>query len=194
MKRIKTLFFVMIAQMGYCQDSLLIDLDNDKIIDSLYFDKEKTIITCKLSSQKFKVIQSLPIDLSGDMMGIKTTKTGFVFFCDFMRLGYENQFRYNPKIKKIQLIGINYYAFGNAVLNESGKSSWNVLTGKYVGNWNYYNEKKEELIAIPTNIHKKAIKPIFLEDFNDNPQQELSSISNQFFEESKNNLKHPKKK
>jgi hypothetical protein len=194
MKTKFTLLFLFISLISFGQDNLHIDLDNDQIIDSLTFDREKTIIICKLSSQKFKASKSLPLDIPGDVMGIKTTKTGFIFFCSFMRLGYENQFRYNPKAKKMQLIGINYEAMGNALNDESGQSSWNVLTSKYVGNWNYYDEKKKKLIGIPTVIRKKNIKLIYLETFDDRPQQELSSISNQFFEESKNSLKHPKKK
>jgi hypothetical protein len=196
MKYSKVVFvFFLVSIYSFGQDNnLYLDLDHDQKLDSIFYTVENALITCKLSSQKFKAIQSLPLDLPGDMMGIKITKTGFIFFCDFMRLGYENQFRYNPKSKKVQLIGIKYYAFGNVAHDESGQSSWNILTGKYVGNWNYYDEKKEQLIGIPTVIRKKTIKPIFLEDFNDNPQQELSSISNQFFEESKNSLKHAKKK
>jgi hypothetical protein len=171
-KVVFVLFLISIYSFG--QDNLHIDLDHDKIIDSLFFDKEETIIICKLSSQKFKVIKSLPLDIPGDIMMISETANGFSFSCNFMRLGYENQFRYNPKTKKIQLIGINYEAMGNALNNESGQSSWNVLTGKYYGNWNYYDEKKEKLIGIPTVIRKKIIKPVYLETFDDSPQQEIS--------------------
>ena len=61
------------------------------------------------------------------------------------------------------------YEFGNAVNDGSGESSVNLLTGDYIGNWNYYdhlaNNEAGELVKIPTIKTKMKFKVIHLEDF-----------------------------
>ncbi len=59
------------------------------------------------------------------------------------------------------------YEFGNAANDGSGKSSVNLLTGDYIGNWNYYDETKNKLVKIPTIKTKMYFPKIYLEEFND---------------------------
>jgi hypothetical protein len=141
------------------------DLDNDHINDTVYFDYEKSVIVCKLSSQNSRTMESLPIGITNDNMGVCETQDGFAFYNHWMRAGYENQFRYNSKEKRIQLIGMSRYEFGNAVNDGSGESSINLLTGDYIGDWNYFDDGTEELIKIPTIETKMSIGKIYLEDF-----------------------------
>lgn len=82
------------------------DIDFDGKVDTVYMDTKESRIVCRLSTQNLKKIKSHPIEILNEMSGIIEAKNGFTFFNDWMRAGYKNQFRYNKKTKKIQLIGM----------------------------------------------------------------------------------------
>ena len=149
------------------QYKLLKDLDNDGIRDTVYLSVEDSTIVCRLSTQNFAKIASKPIEILNTQSGVSETQNGFQFFNDWMRAGYKNQFRYNPKTKKMQLIGMSRYEFGNAANDGSGESSVNLLTGDYIGNWNYsaWEDEDIKLVKIPTIKTKMYFKTINLEDF-----------------------------
>lgn len=147
------------------QNKLVKDIDNDGKNDTVFVDVEKSTIVCILSTLNYKSVSSKPIEILNESSGITETKNGFEFFNNWMRAGYKNQFRYNTKTKKIQLIGMSRYEFGNAANDGSGESSVNLLTGDYIGNWNYSDQETDILIKIPTIKTKMKFKNINLEDF-----------------------------
>jgi len=167
--KIKTLIFLLILPIFSFAQKLVKDIDFDGKQDSVYMDEKESRIVCRLSSQNFKKIKSKPIVILNEMSGIVDDKNGFAFFNDWMRAGYKNQFRYNKKTKKVQLIGMSRYEFGTVVGNGSGESSVNLLTNDYIGNWNYFddfaNNEEGELVKIPTIKTKMKFKEINLEDF-----------------------------
>ena len=168
MKNIILIFtLIIVANFTFGQNKLVKDIDNDGNNDTIFLDVEKSTIVCKLSTLNYDSVSSKPIDILNEPSGIVETKNGFAFFNDWMRAGYKNQFRYNSKTKKIQLIGMSRYEFGNAANDGSGESSVNLLTGDYIGNWNYYDMEKERLIKIPTLRTKMKFKTLNLEDFSD---------------------------
>lgn len=171
-KTIITFIFLLFQILVFGQDKLIKDVDFDGINDTVFLNVEKSTIVCQLSSQKFVKISSQPINILNEISGINDTKNGFEFFNDWMRSGYKNQFRYNKKTKKIQVIGMSRYEFGNAANDGSGESSVNLLTDDYTGNWNYFdnlaNNEKGELVKIPTIRTKMKFKTIYLETFNEN--------------------------
>jgi hypothetical protein len=187
-------FFLLFSMQIFAQNTLSLDIDNDKTKDIVSFDKESGIITCKLSSQKFAITKSKQIDYAGDKVEIEATKTGFAFSENWMRAGYSCQFRYNNKLKKIQLIGMSRYEFGNAANDGSGESSINLITNDYIGKWNYYDEKKQELVTIPTIKRKMIFSKTFLEDFDQTQQEIYSGKCSDLFGEMKNKMMNPKKK
>ena len=67
----------------------------------------------------------------------------------------------------MQLIGMSRYEFGNVLNDDSGESSVNLLTGDYIGNWNFsvWENEDDKLIKIPTIKTKMYFKTINLEDF-----------------------------
>src|SRR5690606_39615291 len=101
--------FLFLPNIAFSQEKLLKDLDNDGIKDSIYIDEDRYTIICRLSTQNIEIITSKPIEALNYPSGVKETKNGFEFFNDWMRAGYKNQFKYNPKTKKIQLIGMSRY-------------------------------------------------------------------------------------
>lgn len=164
-KSVVTLIFLFTQLIAFGQNNLLKDVDHDGRIDTVYVDSTKSTIVCKLSTKNYNPISSKPIEILNLMSGVVETKNGFEFFNDWMRAGYKNQFRYNTKTKKIQLIGMSRYEFGNATNDGSGESSVNLLTGDYIGNWNYHDGDKDKLIKIPTIKTKMKFSLINLEDF-----------------------------
>lgn len=173
MKKISLIFVLIFfaTQISFAQ-KLIKDIDLDGKKDTVYVDNTEFRIICQLSTQNFKKIKSKQIEILNEMSGIVEAKNGFSFFNDWMRAGYKNQFRYNKKTKKIQLIGMSRYEFGNAANDGSGESSVNLLTGDYIGNWNYYdflaNNEEGELIKMPTIKTKMKFKEINLENFEEN--------------------------
>ncbi len=71
-----------------------------KDLDTIYIDYNTSKIVCKLSSTNFKKIESKEIEMLADTSSIREAKNGFIFSTDWMRAGYENQFRYNKKTIK----------------------------------------------------------------------------------------------
>lgn len=168
MKKLIPIFtLTIVANYIFGQNKLVNDIDNDGKKDSIFIEVDKSTIVCKLSTLNYKPVSSKPIEILNEHSGIIETKNGFAFFNDWMRAGYKNQFRFNSKTKKIQLIGMSRYEFGNAVQDGSGESSVNLLTGDYIGNWNYYDIEKDTLIKLPIIRTKMKFKTINLEDFND---------------------------
>ncbi len=143
------------------------DIDFDGKKDKVFIDKKTSTLVCLLSSKKFARYESQLLDVPLDGISIKTAKNGFYLDVGFMRAGYSNQFRYDKKRKKLRLIGMSRYELGNAANDGSGESSVNLLTGGYVGNWHYYDHKREKLIKMPTIKTKMKFNKIYLEDFND---------------------------
>ena len=168
MKTSLLLLFTFFQIMTYGQGKLLKDLDNDHVMDSVYVDSIKSTIVCRLSTHDFKRIESKPIEILNETSGIRDAKDGFYFYNDWMRAGYSNQFRYDAKTKKIWLIGMSRYEFGNVTNDGSGESSVNLLTNRYIGDWNYYDPEKEELISIPTIKAKMILEKTDLESFSEN--------------------------
>lgn len=149
------------------------------------------MIICKLSSEGFKVQKSQPIKyLDETSSGIGETKNGFELNNNWMRTGYSAQFRFEKKDKRIRLIGMNRYEFGNAVNDGSGESSVNLLTGDYIGDWNYFdhfaNNENGELIKIPTIKTKMVFRKIYLEDFTDEIPYDFTSKCAELYKKHKN--------
>jgi hypothetical protein len=166
-KIIAILTLTICANFSLGQNALVKDIDLDGKSDTVYIDAKKSTIVCVLSSMNYKPVVSKPIEILNETSGITETKNGFEFFNSWMRAGYKNQFRYNSKTKKVQLIGMSRYEFGNAVHDGSGESSVNLLTGDYIGNWNYFDIGTDRLVKIPTIRKKMKFKPINLENFSE---------------------------
>ena len=170
MKKLFALIMVLgTGIFAFAQEKLVKDIDFDGTKDTVYIDQKTLQIVCKLSTQNFKNLRSKTIEMSSDNTYIKATRNGFELRNNWMRAGYAGQFRYEKVEKRIRLIGMTEYAFGNAANDGSGEASANLLTGDYIGNWNYYdhlaNNEKGELVKIPTIKTRLKFKKIYLEGF-----------------------------
>lgn len=172
MKKIVLITSLFLAQFyAFAQKKLIKDIDFDGKKDTVYIDQKASQIICKLSTQNFKKLRSKTFEMSSDNTFIKSTRNGFELRNNWMRAGFACQFRYEKIEKRIRLIGITEYAFGNAANDGSGEASANLLTGDYIGNWHYYdhlaNNEKGELVQIPTIKTKMKFNKIYLEGFSE---------------------------
>ncbi|WP_316807412.1 hypothetical protein [Pedobacter agri] len=172
MKKILALITILgISTFAFAQDKLVKDIDFDGKKDTVYIDQKALQIVCRLSTQNFKKLRSKTIEMSSDDTYIKSTRNGFELTINWMRAGYACQFRYEKAEKRIRLIGITEYAFGNAANDGSGEASANLLTGDYIGNWHYFdhlaNNEKGELVKIPTIKTRMKFSKIYLEQFSE---------------------------
>lgn len=170
-KKILFALVMLIHASAFAQEKLVKDIDFDGKNDTVYIDQNEGAIVCRLSSQNFRKLKSKAMEIGGDNSAIKASRNGFEFRNNWMRSGYAGQFRYEKTEKRIRLIGITAYAFGNAANDGSGEASANLLTGDYIGNWHYYdhlaNNGKGELVKIPTIKAKLKFEKIYLEEFNE---------------------------
>lgn len=172
MKKLLMLIMILGTHISvFAQDKLVKDVDFDGKNDTVYIDQQALQIVCRLSTQNFKKLRSKAIEMSSDNTYIKSTRNGFELRNNWMRAGYSCQFRYEKAEKRIRLIGITEYAFGNAANDGSGEASANLLTGDYIGNWSYFdhlaNNEKGELVKIPTIKTKMKFNKIYLEEFSE---------------------------
>ncbi|MBW1297919.1 hypothetical protein [Aquimarina litoralis] len=184
------LFLISITVVA--QDKFQKDIDFDGVVDTVYIDLNTSTIVCLLSSKQFQKVESKPIDLTNRCL-IKDAKNGFYFENHWMRSGHSAQFRYDKKTKKIRLIGMSRYSFGNAANNGSGESSVNLLTGDYIGNWNYYdlaaNNNEGKLIKIPTIKTKMFFNKIYLEDFDEGISVDYTDQCSELYYKHRDQLK-----
>lgn len=182
--------------MVSAQDKLKKDIDFDGIIDTVFMDYENATITCILSSKGGQKIESKFIELLEWQSQIKDAKNGFYFENHWKRAGYSAQFRYDKKSKKIRLIGMSRFEFGNAANDGSGESSINLLTGDYLGNWNYYdqraNNSEGELTKMPPIKTKMYFDKIYLQDFEEGIYFDYADKCSALYYEHKNTLKNKK--
>jgi hypothetical protein len=180
---IVTCFLFLASSASYAQEKLVKDLDFDGIQDNVYFDTEKKVIIAKLSSTKFKVISSKPINIeySSDY-GIRNNRNGFEFFIIYSRYGSVSRFKFEKKTNIIRLIGMRHRESGLTEYDANGEASVNLLLGNYIGNWAYNDVKKENyLIEIPTIKTKMPFKKIYLTDFSERIYDSFLSKSSALF-------------
>jgi len=158
------LFFTGIT---FSKELIIADVDKDGVNDTIKYDRKNSMLILKLSSNNFKAIKSKRIDYVGSASGIELTKNGFKFYNNQMREGYTCQFRFDKKTNKVQLIGMDRFNDGNAQHDGSGESSVNLLTNKYIGNWNYFDLKNKKLVKIAQIEESLIIPKTYLEGFSE---------------------------
>lgn len=181
------LLLVAFFQSARAQEAtpLLWDLDRDRVMDTIYFDAARRVIVCRLSTKGFQEIMSQPIELGTPQAKIRAWRGGFEFADHFMRAGYTAQFRYEPKIKEIRLIGLTRYELGNAANDGSGEDSYNLLTNDYIGEWHYFDHEKNKLIRLPAIKTKMRFPKTYLQDFSDGTYFDYAGKSAELYQKAK---------
>jgi len=143
------------------------DIDKDGKPDYAVLDTTQMKIVCKLSTHNYIPIESMVIENYENQDYILLDDSGFGYYNNWMRAGYACYFGYDENKKRIRLVTMTRYEFGNAANDGSGESSINLLTGEYTGNWNYADYETLELFNIPAINTHMEFPEIYLEDFSD---------------------------
>ena len=160
------------ASLSYAQesdknDTLRVDLDLDRKVDTVILDRAGGILICKLSTQYYKEIRSPELSAEGSNTHIRESGDGFTFSAPEMRSGYHMDFKYNRIVKRVQLVAMDRYEFGPASNDGSGESSVDLLTNVYQGDWNYLDMKRLKLIKMPTINRKMVFPKTYLDNLDD---------------------------
>tara|TARA_R110000751_G_scaffold135_1_gene521 strand:+ start:13227 stop:13811 length:585 start_codon:yes stop_codon:yes gene_type:complete len=168
------------------------DFDGDKKMDTVYIDSDLDKLICVLSSNNYKKIESLKIRSLNFGNTLVKTKNGFQFWNDYGRSGWINEFEYNNNVKKMQLIKIyrtdydlNRHTYGDLVKNGSGKSSVDLKSNTYIGD--FYDVYNGKLRKLPTITKQLIFTDTFLYCFSDDINFEFEKKCLQFYEEAKKN-------
>jgi hypothetical protein len=160
------------------QNSISYDFDKDGKTDKFeIINKDSVFFISYLLTSEPKIIHfSKSIGLTGMNSMLQLQNNVVTLTNSFMRSVNYFKFRYDLQSRKFKLIGYENEQFGNAVHNGAGLSSYNLLTGKYVANWNYYNERKNKLFSTPTIRKKIPTKIYTISQFGDDVINELYDL------------------
>jgi hypothetical protein len=172
------IFCLLFTARALAQTSVSADLDADGKSDkvNLIAGEDGFKMTHALSGQRNKVVSTARIRAGGQQNTLAVKKNVLVLSCQFMRAIYTYKFRYDPALKQLRLIGYDSEQFGNAVHDGAGASSYNLLTGNYEAQWNYFDKKKNDLVAAPKISRKFSPKPCLFSAFGDAIVEELGGV------------------
>lgn len=112
------------------------DFDGDLKKDTIRIDGDRKALVLRLSTQKYKLVISNPIDYLNFGNTLVATRNGFEFWNNYDRSGFISVFLYSKAAKKMQLVQMRRTddLLGRDHPNEGlFESSINLLTNKYVG-------------------------------------------------------------
>lgn len=165
------------------------DLDKDGVKDYVDFDSARQAIVCRLSSQKFVPLRSRSDLTDEPTAGVRATASGFELHVAYMRAGFAHQFRYEAQARKIRLIGMSRYEFGPASNDGSGKSSVNLLTGQYIGEWNRFDTARDKLLQMPVIAARMYFPKIYLEAYSPAYQAEYEQKCSALYRKQRKNYR-----
>ncbi|HEU4496388.1 MAG TPA: hypothetical protein VFR70_04990 [Flavobacterium sp.] len=168
----KTILFFLIvfsvSAFGQSTRKIVRDFDGDLKKDTVRIDSDKKVLVCRLSAQKYKKTESGEIYRLNFGNTLVPLKNGFEFWNDFGRSGFQCVFEYSQKLKKFQLVKMRRidddlrHDYGEKA---KGKSSVNLLTGEYAGD--FYEAYQKKLRKMPTIKAKMNFPETYLETFSD---------------------------
>lgn len=178
MKSTLLFFMLCFTITAFGQTKVTADLDGDTTPDrfEIITTDQGFKIGYALSTQGSKPLFSQVVTSAGDETKVSVNKNVVTLTIGYMRAIYTYKFRYDPKLKQIKVIGYDNEQFGNAANDGAGMSSYNLLTGGYVAQWNHYDEKKKVLVADPKISKKLPLKDYVLKNFSDKVIDELNSV------------------
>ncbi|RZK18792.1 MAG: hypothetical protein EOO86_09290, partial [Pedobacter sp.] len=130
------LLFLTFAVSAQSTRRLVKDFDGDLKKDSVWIDDDKKVLILRLSSQKYKKLESKPIYYLNFGNTLVATKSGFEFWNNYDRSGFISVFKYSKTAKKMQLVQMRRTddILGRDHPNEGlFESSIDLVTNKYVG-------------------------------------------------------------
>jgi len=160
----KTILLLSTTLTLFANQTLWTDIDGDGKQDKIELVKHKSSVTvrCKLTAQN-RVYKSKPFPYTITETSLSKKKRGFLLTVSQHRQEDTYQFRYEPKVKKIRLIGLNTLSqTGNIEHSTSAIGSLNLLTQKFVGEYEYYSINTKEYKKLPTFYTRFSTQKTYL--------------------------------
>lgn len=141
---------------AYAETNLRKDIDGDGLPDRIWL--HEVDLHIQLSSLNKTLSDESVCDESSS--SLKTARVGFIMSCSAMRYGHSEHYAYNPNTQTIQIIGADYWAFGNAANQGAGKDSINFKTGDYIAKWRLRDPHTGKLRDYAMQTRLPDIQPI----------------------------------
>lgn len=150
-----SVFALLFSQTIYAETRINKDLDADGKPDRVWLQDD--VLHIKLSSQNKVIAEHNVCD---EPPRLKNARVGFIISCDAMRHGSSFHYAYNPTNSKMQVIGYDFWALGNAANDGAGQDSLNLKTGDYVAQWRLRDTKTGKLRDHHIKTRLPNIQPI----------------------------------
>lgn len=137
------------------EQSISKDLDGDGKPDRVWLQDD--VLHIKLSSQNKVITEHNVCD---EPPHLNNARVGFIVSCSAMRHGSRYHYAHNPANGKMQYIGYDFWALGNAANDGAGQDSVNLKTGDYIGKWRLRNNPTEKLRDYTIQTRLPNIQPI----------------------------------
>jgi hypothetical protein len=167
------------------EDKTIGDFDRDRARDTVWFDRSRSVIVCRLSSHDFRPIESLPLEVPSEENSVRVRSYDvlFYFYVQGEKMSYASLFIYDDDIKKIRLESISCHE--PEYENISGDANIE-LTGEYEGIW--YRADDGEMVAILQIFATMPFHGVALEDFSDGVYTAFGERSRELFETHKGKI------
>ncbi len=139
------------------------DIDRDGIADTLFYDFLKDQLVCKLSTRNYDEFPIPDIEILCNTY-IDAEEGGFTYHLSCMRNFHYSYYSYDKKTGKFRWDMFSDEFLGNAANDGSGYESFNLVTGEFTGDMNYFDMDIGYLFHLPTVSHKYDVPPIYLGD------------------------------
>lgn len=141
------------------------DIDQDGIMDSVYYDFKSDSLIISLSTNNFIPLQlNYPIIHTTGKTTLNVRKGGIEIYSLDMRTSEREQYGYERESKRFRLQNYSHERFTMGIDCAIGVRSLNLMEGKYSADWNYYNCETDSLdfhLKVDINIDNA---PIYLGD------------------------------
>lgn len=154
-----------LSEPSYISDYIFSTIDNDDITDSIYYHTPDSTIVFLLSSLNFQPLRlKYCMENDNSIRSLTAHKGGFAITTNHMRSWNSSTYTYEPDSKRFRFSGYYEENYGNAANDGSGTMSLDLIEGKFVGDWYYYDHEIDSLIGLPPVTVHVDNPPIYWED------------------------------
>lgn len=178
----KTLLLLSTTLTLFANQTLWTDIDGDGKQDKIEILKHNDVVSvrCKLTATN-RAYKSKPFPFSKNNSTLEKRKNGFLLKGSPYLEELRYQFRYDKKSKQVELIGLDYnHLTKNIQRSTNSKNSINLLTNKFVGEWEYFNSKTKEFMKLPTFKSKFQTNKFYLTSDIEKLFQRLVTVSDKY--------------
>lgn len=146
---------LLLSHAVHAETRLNKDLDGDNQPDSVWLQDD--VLHIRLSAKQQTLTEHNVCD---EPPVLKDARVGFIISCSAMRHGSRYHYAYNAAAGKMQYIGYDFWALGNAANEGGGSDSVNLKTGGYVAQWRVRDPRTGRLRTHKMKTRLSGVRPI----------------------------------